>query len=102
MRLPPDHLPITKVRHRYYTGLCHPPGVLEDALEHVNAKRDEIRALYESVRPLNESAAEDGLNYIESFFRLLDTPKRVEKEIFDRCRGAFLLDAMMRLSKDPT
>ena len=99
---PPDHLPITKVRHRYYTGLCHPPGVLEDALAHVKSKRDEITTLYESVRTVNEGAAEDGLAYIESFFKLVDNPKRVEKEIFDRCRGAFLLDAMMDLSTDPT
>jgi hypothetical protein len=99
---PPDHLPITKVRHRYYTGLCHPPGVLEDALAHVSSKRDEIEAVFEKVRPVNENAAQNGLAYIQSFFKLLDTPKRVEKEIFGRCRGAFLLDAMMKLSTDPT
>jgi hypothetical protein len=99
---PPDHLPITKVRHRYYTGLCHPPGVLDDALAHIRSKRDEIVALFESVRPLNESAADDGLAYVQSFFKLLDNPKRVEREIFSRCRGAFLLDAMMNLSTDPT
>ncbi len=95
---PPSHIPIRFVRTRYYRGLCHPPGVLEEAMAQVQAKRAEILALYAGTQLLDSRTKETTFRYIEEFFELLDDPKRVRKEIVERCRGEGELAEM--LSKD--
>ena len=84
---PPSHIPIRFVRTRYYRGLCHPPGILEDAIRHVQSKREEILALYANTELLEPRAKEKTFRYIEDFFEILDDPNRVSKEIISRCRG---------------
>jgi hypothetical protein len=98
---PPSHLPITEVRYRYYTGLCHPTGVLEGAIARVQEKREEIFALVENQRELSRKGKRDALRYIEYFYAILDNPKRLETEVYERCRGRHLLEAMTELSTDP-
>ena len=99
---PPGHLPITQVRHRYYTGLCHPPGVLDDAIAHVQSRREEIFALFANSEELNEKGKNSARSYIESFFKILDDSRRVKREVEGRCRGRHLLEEMMEQAKDPT
>jgi hypothetical protein len=92
---PPAHLPIRFVRTRYYRGLCHPPGVLEDALVKVQSKRAEILALYAETELLEARSKESTLRYVEEFFELIDDPKRLKKEIIGRCRGREELEKML-------
>ena len=99
---PPSHLPIKEVRHRYYTGLCHPVGVLEDAIAHFQSKREEIFAFIENLKELSVRGRRDARYYVENFYDLLDKPKRLEKEVYERCRGRHLLEAMERRATDPT
>lgn len=89
---PPDHLPISEVRHRYYTGLCHPPGVLDSAIERILSKRTEIRSLFAEFAELSDKDRRRAELYVEGFFRILDNPRRVEREIRERCRGEHLLE----------
>jgi hypothetical protein len=95
---PPSHIPIRFVRTRYYRGLCHPPGILEAAIAHVQSKRAAILDLYRSTQLLEPRSRNKTLRYIEEFFEILDSPKRVEKEIVGRCRGSKALQEM--LSRD--
>jgi hypothetical protein len=99
---PPSHLPITEVRHRYYTGLCQPPGVLEEAIAHVQARREEIFALIENQKELSNKGKRDARRYIRYFYDILDNPKRLEAEVFERCRGRHLLESMLELATDPS
>jgi len=99
---PPSHLPITDVQERYYTGLCHPPGVLDAAIEHVRSKREEIVALFANSAELDGQGKQYARYYIRGFFYILDNPGRLRKEIYQRCRGQHLLDAMAESSTDPT
>jgi hypothetical protein len=96
---PPSHIPIRFVRTRYYRGLCHPPGILEEAIEKVQSKRDEILNLYAETELLEARSKASTLRYVEEFFELLDDEKRVKKEIVGRCRGSDKLEEM--LSNDP-
>jgi len=91
---PPSHLPITEVRQRYYTGLCHPPGVLDAAIEHIQSKREEIFALFANSVELDSQGKRIAEIYVESFFDILDNPKRLQKEVYGRCRGQHLIDEM--------
>ncbi len=95
---PPSHIPIRFVRTRYYRGLCHPPGVLEDAVRHVQSKREEILDLYRSTELLESRSKEKTLKYVEDFFEILDDPGKYENEIVGRCRGQKELQKM--LSRD--
>jgi len=92
---PPSHIPIRFVRTRYYRGLCHPPGVLEDAFRKVQSKRAEILELYAETELLEARSKASTLRYVEEFFELLDDPKRVKKEIAGRCRGSEELERML-------
>lgn len=89
---PPEHLPISEVRQRYYTGLCHPPGVLDAAVAKVRSKRKEIRSLFRNFGELTAKDRRRAELYVEGFFRILDNPRRVEREIYARCRGEHLLE----------
>jgi hypothetical protein len=95
---PPSHVPIRFVRTRYYRGLCHPPGDVENAIAHVQSKREEIMALYANTRELESKMKKKSLEWIAEFFEMLDSPKKVSREILGRCRGQDELDEM--LSKD--
>ncbi|MGB5510720.1 MAG: hypothetical protein WBM87_03330, partial [Woeseiaceae bacterium] len=95
---PPSSIPIRFVRTRYYRGLCHPPGVLENAMAQIQSRRAEILALYAGTPLLEPRTKESTYRYIAEFFELLDDPKRVEKEIVGRCRGEDELADM--LSRD--
>ncbi|MBT8066692.1 MAG: hypothetical protein KJO09_05590 [Gammaproteobacteria bacterium] len=92
---PPSHLPIRLVRTRYYRGLCQPEGVLEDGIEYVQSKREEILDLYRNTQELEPYRKKKTLAYIEEFFETLENPKKLHKELFDRCRGQHLLDEML-------
>ena len=84
---PPSHVPIRFVRTRYYRGLCHPPGVLDDALDLMRSKREQILSLFENTRELESKKKKKTLAWLEDYFDMLDDPERLDKEIIKRCRG---------------
>jgi len=92
---PPSHIPIRFVRTRYYRGLCQPPGVLEEAIAHVQSKREEIMALFANTKELEPRTKKKTLDFVENYFEILDNPEKLEKEIVGRCRGQKELDEMM-------
>jgi len=99
---PPSHLPIRDVRFPYYTGLCHPPGVLDKAIAHAQSKREEIIALFKDSKELDPKIRDRALDLVEKFFNVVSTPKRKKKEVDDRCRGADLIKSTLEPAKDST
>ena len=91
---PPKNLPIKSVRTRYYKGLCQPPEIISAAIDHVLSKQEEVTALYANTNVLDSKAKEKTGEYVEKFFEILNSNKRVEREILRRCRGQDQLDAM--------
>ena len=65
-------------------------------------KRDEIFALIENQKELSRKGKRDALRYMRYFYDILDNPKRLEGEVYERCRGRHLLEAMMELSSEST
>ncbi len=92
---PPSHIPIRFVRTRYYRGLCQPPDVLEEAIAHVQSKRSEILKLYHDTRELEPYRKKLTLQFIEDFFEILDSPRKLQKEVYGRCRGKDKLEEML-------
>ena len=92
---PPSHMPIKFVRTRYFRGLCQPPGVLEEAIAHVLSKREEILSLFANTKELEARTKKRNLKWLEDYFEILSSPKRLEKEVFGRCRGEEELAEML-------
>lgn len=92
---PPNHLPIRDVRFPYYTGLCHPSGVLDGAIAHVVSKREEIIALFENTKELDPKVRAKALDLVEKFYNVISTPNKRKKEVERRCRGADLLNEVL-------
>ncbi|MDH3576364.1 MAG: hypothetical protein OEO71_00920 [Gammaproteobacteria bacterium] len=92
---PPSFLKTRFVTTRYYRGLCQPPGVLEEAIAHVQSKREQIIGLFTNSRELEPKTKKKTLKFIEDYFEILDDPKKMNKEIVGRCRGHEELEAML-------
>lgn len=84
---PPEHVPVGSVRTRYYRGLCRPPQALADAIAAFEARRGALIALFADSPHLEPRFRKRTLRFIEEFFAILDDPKRVERDIVERCRG---------------
>ena len=98
--LPPSSVPIQDVRERYFNGLCLPPGHYDNAIAQLQAKQEEITALYRQEAALDDRSRKRSLEYIDEFYELLGDPARIEREILGRCRGEKLMQRTLEASKD--
>jgi hypothetical protein len=85
--LPNERLRIASVRQRLYRGSCPEPEALRTSLAPFQAKRGEIRALYEQHSQLSAKNRARALEYIDEFYRLLSNPKQVERAFRSNCAG---------------
>ena len=99
---PPSQVPIEDVRRRYFYGLCQPDDVLNDAIAHMQAKREEIVALLENSAELDTRSKARSLDYVEDFYAIIDSAERTQTEIVGRCRGKELMEEMLRASTSPS
>jgi len=99
---PPSSIPIRDVRQRYFYGICQPQNVLDEAIATVQSKRSEIEALFVNEKLLSESSRKNSLSYINSFYAIIDNPKRVNAEIVARCRGKTLMERTLISVNNPT
>ena len=83
---PPDFVPIDRVRQRYFMGYCRDEQFLDDAVAYFRERREAIRAVFSSDL-LTDKTRKSTLKYIDRFFDILDSPKKVKRELADRCRG---------------
>jgi hypothetical protein len=82
----PDYrLRIRTVRDRLYRGVCPSEPDLAKAIALFNEKRAAILAVYDGVPGLQPSVARDGREYIEHFFRIINDPRRVRRDIIGGC-----------------
>jgi hypothetical protein len=84
---PPAELRVRTVRQRLFRGFCTHNPTLPQAVERFQEKKPEIIALIENDPNLNDKTRSNTLKYIEDFYKVIDNPKRFEKNITDKCRG---------------
>jgi hypothetical protein len=82
---PDQRLRIRNVRQRLYRGVCPSEPDLPNAIALFNGKRPAILAVYDEVPGLEPSIARDGREYIEDFFRIINDPRRVRRDIVGEC-----------------
>ena len=82
---PDTSLPIRSVKERLYSGYC---GVLEDfepVFARFRERRAAIEALYD-LEPLERDEREKARRYYAEFYRLIDDPARVRREMLKLCQ----------------
>jgi hypothetical protein len=83
--IPHPILRIRRVRDRLYRGVCPSEPELSKAIALFNEKRAAILAVYDDIPGLQPSVARDGRGYIEDFFRIINDPRRVRRDIIGVC-----------------
>jgi hypothetical protein len=99
---PPAQIPIRDVRQRYFYGLCQPDEVFDAGIAHIQSKRAQIEALIANEELLSDNHRSSSLKYVSSFYEILDDPKRVKREIVERCRGRKIMEDILEEAKNPT
>jgi hypothetical protein len=82
---PHPTLRIRSVRDRLYRGVCPSEPDLVRAIALFNEKRAAILGVYDEIPGLDPSVARDGREYIEEFFRIINEPRRVRRDIIGDC-----------------
>lgn len=83
--IPGDSWPIDNVRQRYYLGGCRDMTEFEEAFNLFRENREALEALFLKSQFLSEKYAKGPLNYIEDFYKILDSQSAVEALIVDNC-----------------
>lgn len=82
---PSDKLPIRSVRQRLYRGFCSSNAHLGSTIALFNEKRSAIEQLFID-SPNGTKAHKAAIDYLESFFRIVNDPEKMQHELLDRCR----------------
>ena len=91
--MPPSLRPskIRRVNQRLYRGFCRPELNPATATAPLAAKRADIEAMINDFAArgyerFDEDDAEDMLDFLEDFWKVVDDPEEFEDEIIDECR----------------
>jgi hypothetical protein len=79
-------LGIQRVTQRIYRGYCWHNNKIAEAIEIFNARRPEIEALFNREDLPNQPARRRALKFVDSFFEIINNPKKLEKWVLGACR----------------
>jgi hypothetical protein len=83
---PPPQINIQSVRQRVYRGFCQPDSVLQGVLARFWAAKDSMYAAVRAVPDLPERDARNVLEYFDDFYKVLENPGAVNRELVRPCR----------------
>jgi len=82
---PSKNMRIRNVRQRLYRGRCVNESHVQTSLTLFAAKRDDIVTLADEMDLMKSATRKSVLIYIDKFYRLLNSPKKIEKELIKKC-----------------
>jgi hypothetical protein len=83
---PPEQLKLQSVRQRVYRGFCQPDSVLAGVLARFRSAKDSMYAAVRAVPDLPERDVRNVLEYFDEFYKVLDNPGAVNRELVRPCR----------------
>ena len=83
---PPEQLKLVSVRQRVYRGFCQPDSILARVLARFRVVKDSIYAAVRAVPDLPERDVRNVLDYFEDFYKVIDNPGAVNRELVRPCR----------------
>ncbi len=84
--VPAPHLGIQSVRQRVYNGYYRPMDELQQTLNILRLKKDEIYTLVHSIKVLQKRHIDETIKYFDQFYKTLDHTKRIQYELIDKSR----------------
>ncbi len=82
---PPPTLPIMDVRDRYYLGFCHPGIDWESLFREFLSRQEPLMSLASGIPGLFKRQLRSVEQYLERFFKILNSPERRQEKIIDAC-----------------
>jgi len=83
--VPADAFRLRTVRQRLYRGRCVNNEYLDGSLQRFNDRRRQIYVLINDQEGLTERTRKSLIDYVDSFYKLIDNPKAVQRNIVDKC-----------------
>jgi hypothetical protein len=83
---PSAPLPIKSVKQRYYLGFCHPESDWISLFRQFNSRKRDVMAVLADTPGLGRGDQRVAGVYLESFFRILGSPKSRENAIVNACQ----------------
>ena len=80
-----ENFRIKNVRQRLYRGRCVNNEHIAASLQKFRDSRDAIYALIDEQEGLKPYVREDLVRYVDNFYKLIDSPKDVERRMIDKC-----------------
>jgi hypothetical protein len=82
---PDPRLPLKSVSERLYRGPCRTVEEFDAAAQQFRARKAEMIAAIESMKDLNGAHKSEMKDYLESFFRAIQSPESIKKTFVDGC-----------------
>jgi len=84
--VPFKNLNITSVRERTYRGYKRSMEEYEPIIKLFNEKKEEVYNLYKNCEWLSDKTKSSTIKYIDEFYKIINDPKKVEREFIKNCR----------------
>ena len=78
---------LSSVRQRQYRGRCINNEHLDASFDTFRDQRQAIYEMIDNVEGLTSSTRKSVTRYVESFYKIIDSPRKVEREILKDCLG---------------
>ena len=85
--IPPETINVRSVRTRRYRGFCVHNDEVRAAIPAFLEKREELYAAVTNIDELKNSRRSSAARYLDSFFKVIEDERRLQSQIFDRCRS---------------
>ena len=83
---PPAKLKLRSVRERLYRGYCVEEDVFEVVLNDFRDERETLLAIANEPEIMGKRTAKRAVSYLEDFYKIIDNPKKLNREILEACR----------------
>ena len=83
--IPSEKLGIESVLERLYFGKCYTEDELEKAIAIFLDRKEEIFALYYNFPLLNKASIKHSINYLESFYKIIENEKSWKYQFITKC-----------------
>ena len=77
---------LASVRKRLYRGFCGPTRMIDKTIALYLDRKDAIYRMYRDYPALNNRSRAHSIEYLDSFYKTADDPKRVRKKLVGKCR----------------
>lgn len=78
---------LSSVKQRRYRGRCANNEHLDASFETLRDQRQAIHDLIENLDSLSKGTRKSAARYVDSFYKIIDSPRRVERDIVRDCLG---------------